>query len=98
MSGAAGDISVEVVLQTRSVRFGIELRAPEEGRQQTRVNWLAKQLRGEPTPAQQSWPPRRARRVPRGGGRGRCLDRRRVAGPHGFAARVRAKGAGIGAG
>jgi hypothetical protein len=32
------------------VRLGVELTAPQEGRQQTRVNWIAKQLRDDTVP------------------------------------------------
>jgi hypothetical protein len=43
---AAGDLRVDVFLHSRSVRYGLELQAPEEGWQATRVNWLVRQLRG----------------------------------------------------
>lgn len=41
---AAGAIGVEVNLRTQQVTTSIELDAPKEGRQQTRVNWLLRQL------------------------------------------------------
>ena len=44
--GAAGDIHIEVFLHSRSVRYGLEVTAPTEGRQGTRVKWLWRQLRG----------------------------------------------------
>lgn len=43
---AAGDIHIEVFLHSRSVRYGLEVAAPTEGRQTTRLNWLSRQLRG----------------------------------------------------
>lgn len=43
---AASDLRVDVFLHSRSVRYGLKLQAPEEGRQATRVNWLVRQLRG----------------------------------------------------
>jgi len=43
---AAGDIQIEVFLPSRSVRYGLEVTAPTEGRQATRVKWLWRQLRG----------------------------------------------------
>jgi len=46
----AGDLSIEVGLVARTVRFGIQLEAPQEGRQQTRINWLARQLRHDGMP------------------------------------------------
>jgi len=45
---AVGDIQIDVFLNSRSVRYGVEVRAPTEGRQATRVNWLSRQLRGRP--------------------------------------------------
>ena len=48
---AASDLRVEVFLHSRSVRYGVELRAPTEGWQKTRVNWLVRQLRGIDLPA-----------------------------------------------
>ena len=48
---AAGDIQIDVFLNSRSVRYGLEIRAPTEGRQTTRINWLARQLRGLSLPS-----------------------------------------------
>ncbi len=42
---AAGDIQIDVFLHSRSVRYGLEVAAPTEGRQTTRVKWLSRQLR-----------------------------------------------------
>lgn len=42
---AAGDLTVEVFLNSRTVRYGVEVYAPTEGRQLTRVRWFARQLR-----------------------------------------------------
>ena len=42
---AAGDLTVEVFLNSRTVRYGVEVQAPTEGRQLTRVRWFARQLR-----------------------------------------------------
>ncbi len=47
---AASDVMLDVNLQARVVRFSVELESPAEGRQQTRVNWLVRQLRGTDTP------------------------------------------------
>lgn len=41
---AAGVIGVEVNLRTQQVTTSLELDAPREGRQQTRINWLLRQL------------------------------------------------------
>ncbi|MCK4548344.1 MAG: hypothetical protein KAW17_12985 [Candidatus Eisenbacteria sp.] len=43
--GAAGDIQIDLFLHSRSVRYGLEVAAPTEGRQATRVKWLSRQLR-----------------------------------------------------
>ncbi|HTE41367.1 MAG TPA: hypothetical protein VK629_11080, partial [Steroidobacteraceae bacterium] len=48
---AASDLSIEVNIAAGLVRFGAELQAPQEGRQQTRINWLLKQLKDESVPA-----------------------------------------------
>lgn len=48
---AASDLTIEVSIAAGVVRFGAELQAPQEGRQQTRINWLLKQLREESIPA-----------------------------------------------
>ncbi len=42
---AAGDVGIEVFLPSRYVRYSLEVRPPGEGRQLTRLNWLARQLR-----------------------------------------------------
>jgi hypothetical protein len=47
---AAGDISLELGLQAQVIRFSVELEAPTDGRQQTRINWLLRQLRHEKVP------------------------------------------------
>jgi hypothetical protein len=47
---AASEIAVHVNLAAGIVRFGVELVAPQEGRQQTRLNWIAKQLRAATVP------------------------------------------------
>ena len=48
---AAGDIAVEVLLAGRAVRYSVGLEPPNDGRAQTRVNWLLRQLRSlEPPP------------------------------------------------
>ena len=41
---AAGDLSIELFMQSKTVQYGIELNAPTEGRQLTRLRWLARQL------------------------------------------------------
>lgn len=48
---AASDLSIEVNIAAGLVRFGAELQAPQEGRQQTRINWLLKQLKDDSVPA-----------------------------------------------
>jgi len=48
---AAGDIHIEVFLHSRSVRYSLEVAAPTEGRQTTRLNWLSRQLRGLSIPS-----------------------------------------------
>ena len=47
---AAGDISVDVSLQARTVRYGVEVKPPTEGRVQTRISWLLRQLKGDDLP------------------------------------------------
>jgi len=42
---AIGDVSIELFLHSQSIRFGVGFRAPTEGRQATRISWLARQLR-----------------------------------------------------
>ena len=49
--GAAGDIQIDVFLHSRSVRYGLEVAAPTEGRQTTRLKWLSRQLRGLSLPS-----------------------------------------------
>ena len=48
--GAAGDLTATVLLPSRTVRYGVTLDAPSEGRAKTRVNWLLRQLRDGETP------------------------------------------------
>jgi hypothetical protein len=48
--GAAGDLALTVLLASRTVRCGLTLDAPSEGRAKTRVNWLLRQLRDDETP------------------------------------------------
>ena len=48
---AASELSIELNIAAGLVRFGAELQAPQEGRQQTRITWLLKQLRNEQVPA-----------------------------------------------
>jgi hypothetical protein len=48
---AASDLSIELNIAAGLVRFGADLQAPQEGRQQTRINWLLKQLKDERVPA-----------------------------------------------
>ena len=42
---AAGDISIEIDLRSRMVRYLLSVAAPTEGQQKTRVRWLSRQLR-----------------------------------------------------
>lgn len=42
---AVGDVRIDVGLHARTVRFGVEVDPPDEGRQLTRLNWLVRQLR-----------------------------------------------------
>jgi hypothetical protein len=48
---AASDLSIELNIAAGLVRFGADLQAPQEGRQQTRINWLLKQLKDDRVPA-----------------------------------------------
>jgi len=48
---AAGDIGIKVILPSRSVQYSLQVSAPTEGRQATRVNWLSRQLRAGSLPA-----------------------------------------------
>ncbi len=45
---AAGDLRVEVFLHSKTVRYSVAVRPPTEGRQKTRLAWLARQLRRSP--------------------------------------------------
>lgn len=47
---AAGDITVAVNLASRAVRYGLDVSPPTDGRAQTRVNWLLRQLKDQETP------------------------------------------------
>ena len=47
---AAGDVSMQVILQAKAVRFGVVLEPPSEGRASTRVNWLVRQLKSLEAP------------------------------------------------
>ena len=49
--GAAGDIQIDLFLHSRSVRYGLEIGAPTEGRQTTRLKWLSRQLKGLDLPS-----------------------------------------------
>lgn len=51
VKNAASDITVDVLLSARAVRFGIEVKAPSEGRQLTRLKWVTKQLMKAPPEA-----------------------------------------------
>jgi hypothetical protein len=42
--GAVGDVAVDIIIAAQSVRFTVEIDAPNEGRAKTRVNWLLRQL------------------------------------------------------
>lgn len=48
---AASDLALELNMAAAVVRFRAELTAPQEGRQQTRINWLLKQLKRDAVPA-----------------------------------------------
>jgi len=48
---AAGDIRIDVFLHSRSVQYGLEVTAPTEGRQMTRLKWLWRQLRSSSLPS-----------------------------------------------
>jgi hypothetical protein len=45
---AVGPVSIVADLRTRKVTTSVELKAPAEGRPQTRINWALKQLGGAP--------------------------------------------------
>jgi hypothetical protein len=51
VKNAASDITIDVLLSARAVRFGIEVKAPSEGKQLTRIKWMAKQLGKSPREA-----------------------------------------------
>ena len=42
---AAGDLQMDVFLHSRTIRYGLEIKPPTEGRQATRIKWLWRQLR-----------------------------------------------------
>lgn len=46
--GAVGPIDVEADLRARLTRVSVKVTAPKEGRPQTRVNWILKQLKKAP--------------------------------------------------
>lgn len=47
---AVGDINIKVILPSRSVQYILEVIAPTEGRQVTRLGWLSRQLQPENLP------------------------------------------------
>lgn len=48
---AVGDVRLDLFLHSRCVRYGVDIAAPNRGRQATRVRWLARQLQGLDLPA-----------------------------------------------
>ena len=48
---AAGDITMKVLLPSRSVQYILRVAAPTEGRQRTRISWLKKHLQLENLPS-----------------------------------------------
>lgn len=48
---AAGDLSVVVILASRSVQYSIEVEAPTEGKATTRIKWMIKQLLSQDVPS-----------------------------------------------
>ena len=48
---AAGDVTIRMILPSKSVQYAIQIAAPAEGRQTTRVNWLSRQLRADNLPS-----------------------------------------------
>jgi hypothetical protein len=46
--GAVGPIDVEADLRARLTRVGVKVTAPKEGRPQTRINWILRQLKKAP--------------------------------------------------
>jgi hypothetical protein len=51
VKNAASEIRVDVLLPSRTVRFGIDVKAPTEGKQLTRLKWMVKQLAKAPSSA-----------------------------------------------
>lgn len=47
---AAGDLSLVVLLASRSVQYSIEVKAPTEGKATTRINWMIRQLLSQDVP------------------------------------------------
>lgn len=47
---AAGDITIRVILPSQSVQYVLQVPAPTEGRQATRIKWLSRQLREDKLP------------------------------------------------
>jgi hypothetical protein len=47
---AAGDLSVVVLLASRSVQYSVEVKAPTEGKTIARIKWMLKQLVSEEVP------------------------------------------------
>jgi hypothetical protein len=47
---AAGDLSVVVLLASRSVQYAIQIEAPTEGKAPTRIKWMIKQLLSKDVP------------------------------------------------
>jgi hypothetical protein len=48
---AASDVTIRVILPSRSVQYSISVAAPTEGRQLTRVSWLTRYLDAEKLPS-----------------------------------------------
>jgi hypothetical protein len=51
VKNAASEITIDVLLSAKAVRFGIEVKAPSEGRQLTRLKWMTRQLAKAPPEA-----------------------------------------------
>jgi hypothetical protein len=51
VKNAASEIRMDVLLPARTVRFGIDVKAPTEGRQLTRLKWMVKQMSKAPPTA-----------------------------------------------
>jgi hypothetical protein len=51
VKNAASEITIDVLLPQRAVRFGIEVKAPSTGKQLTRLKWITKQLPKAPPAA-----------------------------------------------